>query len=109
MAPNLRKFTTLSILKLLSACEMKPPVLPYIAVGMYSGECGYDWNSAAFTIDRPDRRRPWKGSKDVAVLIRFPPVDKECVTNAYAILMKDGFRAFSTRVESEGIHKAAWM
>jgi hypothetical protein len=71
---------------------MKPPVLPYIAVGMSSGGCGYDWNDAAFSVDQPESRRPWKGSKEVAMLIRFPPVDKACVIKAYRLLVKDGFK-----------------
>lgn len=92
MAPNRRAISALSILSLTPACEMRPPVLPYIAVGTYSGECGYDWNRRAFSIDNPDRRIPWEGSRDVAMLIRFPPVDKSCVVRAYKLLVTDGFR-----------------
>lgn len=92
MSTNRRVYLALSLLGLLSACAPKPPVLPYIAVGMYDGECGYDWNGAAFSIDRPDIRRPWHGSKDVALLIRFPPVDKDCVARAYKVLAQDGYK-----------------
>lgn len=87
---------------------MKPPVLPYVAVGMYGGKCGYDWNHRAFSIDRPDRRIPWNGSKDVALLIRFPSVDKGCVVRAYRLLVKDGFRRIyvtSTEPEKPGEYR----
>ncbi|WP_165927208.1 hypothetical protein [Sphingomonas sp. BK235] len=80
------------MLTLLPSCGKVPPVLPFIAVGMYNGECGYDWNDVAFSIKEPERREPWKGSKDVAVLIQFPPVDRDCVLRAYKILVHDGFR-----------------
>jgi hypothetical protein len=77
----------------LPACAPRPPDVPYLTVGIYSGECGYDWNGAAAHLkDVPRLAKRWDGPREMLMVFRFEPVPEACVDKARAVYRGLGFR-----------------
>ncbi len=77
----------------LPACAPAPPDVPYLTIGTYSGECGYDWNGAAAHLkDLPELAARWDKPREMLMVFRFEPVPEACVEKARSVYRSLGFR-----------------
>lgn len=107
-----RMVAMLAVLMLsVAACSYKPPRVPYIVVGVYSGTCGFDVNGQAVANDRlASTASSWRGERQLALVFVLGAVPSACVTRAYRTWQNGGFeRIWMVRRPPYALNEPALM